>query len=109
MWSAVGKQGGYRGAERLLAQIADGVERRLVGLRGSGRRPPRQGYPVLRGDAEVGVVTSGTVSPTLGHPIAMAYVASDCAAEGCELSVDLRGKSREAVVVSALPFYRRER
>jgi aminomethyltransferase len=55
----------------------------------------------------VGAVTSGTLSPTLGHPIAMAYVATPLASVGTALEVDIRGQSREAAEVVALPFYRR--
>lgn len=82
----------------------------LVGLVGSGRRAARQGYPVLTtaapDAARVGHVTSGAPSPTLGVPIAMAYVTPELSAEGTELVVDVRGR-REPVRVTALPFYRR--
>ena len=54
----------------------------------------------------VGEITSGALSPTLGYPIAMAYVRPDCAAIGNELAVDVRGSAIPATVV-ALPFYRR--
>ncbi|MEY7974009.1 glycine cleavage system aminomethyltransferase GcvT [Saccharomonospora xinjiangensis] len=78
----------------------------LVGLRGEGRRAPRHGYRVLHGDREVGEITSGALSPTLGHPIAMAYVTADVAEPGTALSVDIRGRTADVEVVS-LPFYRR--
>ncbi|WP_197320197.1 glycine cleavage system aminomethyltransferase GcvT [Saccharomonospora sp. NB11] len=78
----------------------------LVGLRGEGRRAPRHGYRVLDGDREVGEVTSGALSPTLGYPIAMAYVARDVAEPGTTLSVDVRGRAATVDVVS-LPFYKR--
>jgi len=54
----------------------------------------------------VGVVTSGALSPTLGHPVAMAYVATKFAHPGIELAVDLRGR-KEPFQITALPFYRR--
>ncbi|MFH6689660.1 glycine cleavage T C-terminal barrel domain-containing protein, partial [Cellulosimicrobium funkei] len=54
----------------------------------------------------VGTVTSGAPSPTLGHPIALAYVTPELSAEGTELAVDVRGRA-EPVVVVPLPFYRR--
>ena len=54
----------------------------------------------------IGEITSGALSPTLGYPIAMAYVRPDCAAIGTELAVDVRGSAIPATVV-ALPFYRR--
>jgi len=82
------------------------VEKVLVGLVGDGRRAARHGYPVVDGDVEVGVVTSGALSPTLGHPIAMAYVPPALTEPGTKLSVDIRGKAMPVSVV-ALPFYKR--
>ncbi|MRG60799.1 glycine cleavage system aminomethyltransferase GcvT [Agromyces sp. CFH 90414] len=82
----------------------------LVGLTTEGRRAPRAGYEIFDGDGadatRIGVVTSGALSPTLGHPIAMAYVSPDHAEPGTALHVDVRGTRIEASVV-ALPFYRR--
>jgi aminomethyltransferase len=81
--------------------------RTLVGLRGSGRRAARAGYSVLDdGGSVVGQVTSGALSPTLGHPIALGYVDTGLATPGTELSVDVRGRP-EPYVVTPLPFYRR--
>ncbi|GHF49094.1 aminomethyltransferase [Amycolatopsis bartoniae] len=79
----------------------------LVGLKGSGRRAPRHGYQVLDGSRAVGEVTSGALSPTLGHPIAMAYVAKELSEPGTGLSVDIRGRV-EPVEVVPMPFYRRD-
>ncbi|WP_236788950.1 glycine cleavage system aminomethyltransferase GcvT [Amycolatopsis sp. GM8] len=78
----------------------------LVGLRGEGRRAPRHGYKVLDGAREIGEVTSGALSPTLGHPIALAYVATELSEPGTSLSVDIRGRI-EPVEVVATPFYKR--
>lgn len=79
----------------------------LVGLSGSGRRAPRHGYPVLDSDGkEVGTVTSGALSPTLGHPIAMAYVPPTLSEPGSHLAVDIRGTVTPVEVVK-LPFYKR--
>ncbi|UAJ78206.1 glycine cleavage system aminomethyltransferase GcvT [Leifsonia sp. ZF2019] len=84
----------------------------LVGLTGQGKRAARAGYPVVAAapdgaDEEVGVVTSGALSPTIGVPIAMAYVAPRFARPGTELHVDVRG-TRLPFTVTALPFYRRK-
>ncbi len=81
----------------------------LVGLVAEGRRAGRAGYAVLdeHGDA-IGEITSGALSPTLGHPIAMAYVTPSSAAEGTAVFVDVRG-TRIPATVTALPFYRRNR
>lgn len=78
----------------------------LVGLVSEGKRAGRAEYLVWQGDREVGVITSGALSPTLGYPIAMAFVDPDVSAEGTELTVDVRG-SRIPAHVKPLPFYRR--
>ncbi|WP_313662757.1 glycine cleavage system aminomethyltransferase GcvT [Cellulosimicrobium cellulans] len=107
----------FVGRAALAARRASAPARVLVGLRGLGRRPARAGYAVVLTDAEpggavgesarrVGTVTSGSPSPTLGHPIALAYVTPELSAEGTELAVDVRGRA-EPVVVVPLPFYRR--
>jgi aminomethyltransferase len=78
----------------------------LVGLVSEGRRAGRAGYAVLHGDDTVGEITSGALSPTLGHPVAMAFVAPAASAIGTELTIDVRG-TRIPATVTALPFYRR--
>jgi len=103
---AINKQGGFIGAERVLAQLAAGPERRLVGLRMREKRVPRSHYPVLADGVAIGQVTSGTLSPTLGQAIGMAYVTARHAAPGSVVAVDVRGTAVPAEVV-ALPFYRR--
>lgn len=80
-----------------------------VGLVSAGRRAGRAGYPVHDLDGSlVGEITSGALSPTLGHPIALALVAPDRAAPGTALTIDIRG-SRIPATVTPLPFYRRKR
>lgn len=100
--------GDFTGRAALTAAAATEPRELLVGLRGSGRRAGREGYAVLSGDDVVGRVTSGALSPTLGHPVAMAYVRSDLAAVGTALAVDVRGSAQPVEVVE-LPFYRRVR
>ncbi|MBB3158683.1 aminomethyltransferase [Microbacterium proteolyticum] len=78
----------------------------LVGLVSEGRRAGRAGYAVLHGDDTVGEITSGALSPTLGHPVAMAFVAPAASGPGTELTIDVRG-TRIPAIVTALPFYRR--
>ena len=77
-----------------------------VGLELAGRRPAREGCPVLVDGANVGMLTSGTLSPTLDKPIAMAYLLPEFSAVGTKVDVDIRGKIHAATVV-ALPFYQR--
>jgi aminomethyltransferase len=103
-WLTKLDKGDFIGRDALVRQKAEGVGRRLVGIVLTERGFPRPGYTVLAGDAEVGVVTSGTVSPTLGEGIAMAYVPADLATPDTELGVDLRGRSAGAIVVRP-PFY----
>jgi aminomethyltransferase len=90
-----------------LARVAEeGPAKKLVGVVVTGRGIARHGYPVWNGEGRTGVVTSGTQSPTLGKPIAMAYVAPTDAEPGTILAVEIREQRVEAEVVS-LPFYRR--
>ena len=95
----------FVGRAGLSAVVAAGAPV-LVGLVSEGRRAGRAGYPVLSGDDVVGEVTSGALSPTLGHPIAMAFVAPSLAEPGTELHLDVRG-TRIPATVTPLPFYRR--
>lgn len=96
----------FIGQEALKKIAADGPARKLVGLKLDGKRTARQHMAVCKGDATIGEVTSGCVSPTLGYPIAMALVKSDAAAEGDTLCVDLGSGKVDAQVVK-LPFYKR--
>lgn len=102
---AAAKAGDFVGRAALAAD--DGSDARvLVGLVGAERRAGREGYPVRRGEREIGVVTSGALSPTLGVPIAMAYVDRESAEPGTRLEIDARGKALP-VAVAELPFYTR--
>ena len=98
----------FIGRQALEALAGRAPERLRVGLQAEGRRAPRQHSGVLDGGRAVGEVTSGTFSPTLEVPIAMAYVDAACADLGRKLSVDVRGHEVPVEVV-ALPFYRRKR
>ena len=80
----------------------------LVGLVSEGKRAGRAGYEVYDADARVGEITSGALSPTLQHPIALAYVSPEVAAPGTELTIDVRG-TRIPATVTVLPFYRRKK
>ena len=81
----------------------------LVGIVATGRRAARAGYAVKDVDGEViGEVTSGALSPTLGHPIHMAYVDPDFSDPGTELMLDVRGALLPGTVTT-LPFYSRRK
>nr|WP_236543379.1 glycine cleavage system aminomethyltransferase GcvT [Spiractinospora alimapuensis] len=101
------KPADFVGRSALRARAEAGPRSRLVGLVGRGRRVPRQGYAVLHEGARVGTITSGAPSPTVGRPIAMAYLDTEIDAGG-ELAVDVRGRPEPADAVE-LPFYRRQR
>lgn len=102
------KDGGFVGREALEAVARTGPSRRLVGLVVTGRGIARHGHAVFAGDRRTGVVTSGTQSPTLGQPIAMAYVAPEDGEPDTMLDVEIR-EQRVAARVVPLPFYRRPR
>jgi len=98
-------KGDFIGRSVLEQQKATGVQRRLIGLQTQGRNIARHGYQVLWEGKVVGEVTSGTLSPTLGYPVALAYVGAKLAKVGQQLEVEIRGKAYPAVVVKR-PFYR---
>ena len=93
------------GRSRLQTQAEQGLERRLVGLAMQGRNIARHDYPIVHQGETVGIVTSGTLSPTLGTPIALGYVPTALAKVGQALEVEIRGKTHPAKVVKR-PFYR---
>ncbi|WP_297081599.1 glycine cleavage system aminomethyltransferase GcvT [uncultured Demequina sp.] len=102
------KRGDFVGRVALARAKDEGPAKVLVGLAGDGRRAARTGYAVTdHEDRQVGVVTSGMPSPTLGRPIAMAYVPPQLAEPGTDVGVDVRGR-REHMRVVALPFYKRD-
>jgi aminomethyltransferase len=108
-----GKPGDFVGRAALAERAQAPPQRVLAGLIGASRRVPRHGYTVTWDAAACGTITSGAPSPTLGVPIAMAYL--DPAAEGFArdddaglLAVDIRGK-HEPARLTDLPFYRRQR
>ena len=101
------KAGDFVGRAALEKANVDGPRDRLVGLVVRGRGIARHGYDVLSEDRRVGVVTSGTLSPTLGDAIAMAYVQPTLAEPGTIVAVQIRDQRVPAEVI-ALPFYRRQ-
>ncbi|MGW6686054.1 glycine cleavage system aminomethyltransferase GcvT [Streptomyces sp. NPDC054961] len=106
------KEGDFIGRAALEAaaeRAAANPPRKLVGLIAEGRRVPRAGFAVTFDGQVIGEVTSGAPSPTLGKPIAMAYVDAAHAAPGTSgVGVDIRG-THEAYEVVALPFYKRQK
>lgn len=101
-WESKGK---FIGRQALEQQKAAGITRKLVGLEMQGRHIARHGYPVLFNGETVGEITSGTLSPTLGKAISMAYVPTTLSKIGQSLDIEIRGKTYPATVVKR-PFYR---
>ena len=99
------RKGDFIGRTILEAQKSSGIDRRLVGLQMEGRYIARHGYPVVVGGETVGEITSGTLAPTVGKAIALAYVSKPLSKVGQKLEVEIRGKTYPARVVKK-PFYR---
>ena len=96
----------FVGRQALEQAAESGPTKRLVGLKLQGRAIARHDYPVVHNGETVGIVTSGTWSPTLEEAIALAYVPPSLAKLGTGLSVEIRGKAQPATVVRK-PFYKR--
>jgi aminomethyltransferase len=99
------KSENFIGRSVLEQQKAQGVERRLVGLTLADRNIARHDYPLLSEGATVGIVTSGTLSPTLGYPVALGYLPPALAGMGQTVEVAIRNKTFPATVVKK-PFYK---
>jgi len=95
--------GDFPGAERILRERSEGPARKRVGIKPLERAPAREGTEIHIGGEKVGVVTSGGFGPSVGHPVAMGYIATAHAAPGTEVQLMVRGKARPAVVAD-LPF-----
>jgi aminomethyltransferase len=96
----------FRGREALAAQRASGVSRMLCGIKTDTRRPPRDGARVMVDGRDVGVVTSGNYSPSLGVGIALALIAPSAAVVGTTVSLLVRDSEVAGTVVER-PFVRR--
>lgn len=107
-WAVKLDKGDFLGKAALQRLRGDTSRRVRVGLELEGKRIAREGAAVLHDGREIGTVTSGTLGPTLGKVVAMAYVEPAHATVGSACNVDVRGKPAAARVVS-LPFYRRPR
>jgi aminomethyltransferase len=97
---------GFLGSEAVAIARTEGTAEKLVAFRIEGPGIPRDGNPVLAGGETVGVVTSGTYSPSLEVGAGMAYLRADLAEPGTEVEIDVRGKHRAARVASK-PLYKR--
>ncbi|KGL40090.1 glycine cleavage system protein T [Listeria newyorkensis] len=100
------KEADFIGKHALLAQKEAGLSRKSVGIELIDRGIPRHDYKVFMGDKEIGIVTSGTQSPTLGKNLGLALIDIDYTALDTEVEVEVRNKKLKAKVVPT-PFYKR--
>jgi len=107
-WIVKLEKGDFAGRDVLQREKTEGPKRKLVGFEMIDRGIARHGYPIVDGKDEIGVVTSGTHSPTLKKAIGLAYLPLDKSAQGSEFSVLIRGKETRARVVPT-PFYKRSK
>jgi aminomethyltransferase len=105
-WIVKLDKGDFTGRDVLAREKQEGPKRKLVGFEMIDRGIARHGYPIVDGKEEIGVVTSGTHSPTLKKAIGLAYLPLDKSAQGSEFTVLIRGKETRARVVPT-PFYKR--
>jgi aminomethyltransferase len=107
-WIVKLEKGDFAGRDVIAREKEEGPRRKLVGFEMIDRGIARHGYPVVEGSEEIGVVTSGTHSPTLKKAIGLAYLPLDKSAQGSEFRVLIRGKEARARVVPT-PFYKRSK
>ena len=100
------REGGFPGAEGILAELASGAARKRVGLVPEGRAPMREGVPLFdapEGGVQIGTITSGGFGPTVEGPVAMGYVPTEFSTAGTTVYGELRGK-RMPLTVTKMPF-----
>ncbi|HEY4554785.1 MAG TPA: glycine cleavage system aminomethyltransferase GcvT [Bacillaceae bacterium] len=102
----LGKEADFIGKSALQKQKEEGIPRKSVGIEMIDRGIPRHGYKVFHGEEEIGLVTSGTQSPTLKKNVGLVLVKKDFSEAGTELEVEIRNKRLKAKVVPT-PFYSR--
>lgn len=101
----------FVGRDALLELSNKTPSRKLVGLIGEGKRAARADYPLFadsESSVQIGIITSGALSPTLGYPVAMGYLATELSEIGNTVSVDIRG-TRLPMTIVKLPFYKRSK
>ena len=96
----------FIGRIALEKHAQDGTRKKLVGIKVQDKGIARKGYSVLYNKKTIGIVTSGTWSPTLKAAIALAYVPTEIAKVNTQLEIEIRGKKHPAIIVKR-PFYRK--
>ncbi|MGM0601415.1 MAG: glycine cleavage system aminomethyltransferase GcvT [Candidatus Rifleibacteriota bacterium] len=107
-WTVKFAKGKFNGSEVLKKQKEEGTAKTIVGFELGKGPAPRNGYPIVKDGKKVGVVTSGTKSPTLNKNIGLGYVPPELSKIGTELEIEIRGKNYPATIVET-PFYSRKR
>ncbi|MGJ7912107.1 glycine cleavage system aminomethyltransferase GcvT [Neobacillus sp. LXY-1] len=102
------KEADFIGKTSLVQQKEKGLSRKIVGIEMIDRGIPRHGYPVYAGTNHIGVVTTGTQSPTLKKNIGLALISTEFTAVDSEVEVEIRGKRLKAKVIPT-PFYKKEK
>ncbi len=109
-WAVADHKIGFVGKETCVAQKQDGVSRKCIGFRMTGKSaPPRERYLIFAGDdsgREIGEVTSGTQSPSLGCGIGLGYVETAYAKSGTPIEIEIRNRRFPAEVVRR-PIFRK--
>ncbi|MBM4388843.1 MAG: glycine cleavage system aminomethyltransferase GcvT [Deltaproteobacteria bacterium] len=105
-WTVKFDKGEFTGRDALLRQKSEGLGRTLCGFKVNGKGIPRHGYKLFSGERDAGIVTSGTLSPSLGYPIGMAYVNYGRHEKGTRLELDLMGLKRVEAEIVGTPFYK---
>ncbi|WP_416807461.1 glycine cleavage system aminomethyltransferase GcvT [Bacillus safensis] len=100
------KEADFIGKTELKKQKEEGLKRKLVGIEMIDKGIPRTDYPVFSGEKQVGIVTTGTQSPTLKKNVGLALIETSVAELGAEVEVQVRKKRLKAKIV-ATPFYKR--
>lgn len=100
MFTKLDKPNGFIGSDVLIKQKADGLKKKIVGFELIGKGIPRQGYPVHKDGVEIGYVTTGYASPTLGKTIGLALIQSEFGEMDAEFDVMIRNKPVAAKVIS---------
>lgn len=100
------REGGFPGADRILAEFANGTSRKRIGLVPEGRAPMREGTVLFADETTtdpIGIVTSGGFGPSVEHPVSMGYIATEHATDGTRIFAQVRNKRRPALITK-MPF-----
>jgi aminomethyltransferase len=107
-WTVKLNKGDFIGRDALVKVKEEGLKRKLIGVEMTERGIPRGGYAIYDNDRQIGILTSGSPSPTLNKNIGIGYVEAADAVTGKPVQIDIRGK-RTAAQIVALPFYKRKK